>query len=106
MDVSARYRPLRTLLFGDLYTGGSHRVRGFEPNEFGGKGVVNSNVEFRTKPLQLFSVLAGLALFYDAGGAFDFVAKTGLRNGVRHSGRELSFDGGQSLGMGLRLSSA
>jgi len=30
-----------------------------------------TNVEFRTQPLELFTVHAGLVLFYDTGSAFD-----------------------------------
>lgn len=100
-DVAVRYRPLQTF-FGYVGTGGTDRLRGYDRFEFVDKGVVNSNLELRTRPLQVFSVLGGLALFYDAGGAFDFPDRI-IDAAGKAGKREFRFNGGHSLGFGFRV---
>jgi len=51
--------------------GGDTRLRGYPSQQFIGSNFVTSNFEIRTRPLRLWTVLFGLAAFYDAGDAFD-----------------------------------
>ncbi|MBI4701159.1 MAG: hypothetical protein HY744_08380 [Deltaproteobacteria bacterium] len=51
--------------------GGDGRLRGYPSQKFWGENAVASNLEFRTSPLQLWTVQLAGALFYDAGDAFD-----------------------------------
>jgi len=51
--------------------GGDGRLRGYPPQSFIGKDVVASNVEYRSRPFQVWSVQVGGALFYDVADAFD-----------------------------------
>lgn len=56
----------------ELYTlGGNSRLRGFPPDDFIGKDVVASNLEFRSRGFNLLSLQVGGAAFYDVGDAFD-----------------------------------
>lgn len=81
------HRPLQYLQF-FVGLGGTDRLRGYEPAAFIGRGALSVNTEFRTRPLQLYSVLAGLAAFWDAGDAV---------NDLR------ALQPQHSLGVGLRL---
>lgn len=81
------HRPLQYLQF-FVGLGGTDRLRGYEPASFIGQGVLSVNTEFRTRPLQLYSVLAGLAAFWDAGDAFNDLRALETRH---------------SVGVGLRL---
>jgi hypothetical protein len=51
--------------------GGDTRLRGYPSQEFIGSNFAVSNLEVRTKPLQLWTVLVGMSGFYDAGGVWD-----------------------------------
>jgi hypothetical protein len=51
--------------------GGDTRLRGYPSNFLIGKNVVVSNLEWRTRPLQIFSMQLGGVLFYDMGDAYD-----------------------------------
>lgn len=51
--------------------GGSGRLRGYPSGAFIGENVVAANLEYRTRPLELWTVQAGAVLFYDTGAAFD-----------------------------------
>ncbi|MBM4361343.1 MAG: BamA/TamA family outer membrane protein, partial [Deltaproteobacteria bacterium] len=74
-----RYRnylnPLQSL-------GGTTRLRGYRAAAFVGPSALVTNVELRTPPVQVFSILAGLAAFYDAGDAFRRREEMVLRQGV------------------------
>jgi hypothetical protein len=70
-----------------LALGGDTRLRGYAPKAFLGKDAVAQNIEFRTRPLHLLSVLFGAAVFYDTGDAFDGFSDLELK---------------QSTGLGLR----
>ncbi len=84
-SVLNRYR---NYLNRTTYLGGDTRLRGYPSSEFLGKDVLVTNVEFRTKPIPIFSVqLAGTA-FYDMGNAF---------NGFDH------IDPHHSVGAGFRV---
>lgn len=100
VDGAARHRPLRSSfpLLG-LGGGSGGRLRGYPQNRFIGATRVTSTVEFRTIPLNLFSVNLGAALFYDAGGVYNRIA-----TGEGADRRErLQFDGGHNAGIGLRV---
>ena len=51
--------------------GGDTRLRGYPSQFFIGSNFVTSNLELRTRPLRLWTVLMGLGAFYDVGDAFD-----------------------------------
>ncbi|HTP28913.1 MAG TPA: hypothetical protein VMK12_25045 [Anaeromyxobacteraceae bacterium] len=54
------------------YLGGDTRLRGFPSQFFFGSDVLAANVEYRSKPLELFrSVQVGGVAFFDTGDAFD-----------------------------------
>lgn len=54
-----------------LTVGGDGRLRGYAPKQFIGKDVLASNLEFRTRPVSVWSVQVGGAAFYDVADAFD-----------------------------------
>ena len=62
--------------------GGEGRLRGYFTRAFIGKDVVASNLEFRTRSIQLFTVQLGAAVFWDAGDAFDGFADMRLKHGA------------------------
>jgi hypothetical protein len=66
--VAHRYRDYYNRRF---ELGGGGRLRGYAVNEFRGKDVLVSNLEWRTPSLGLWSGQLGGALFYDVGDAFD-----------------------------------
>jgi len=51
--------------------GGDTRLRGYPSQQFIGSNFVTSNLEVRTRPLRFWTILLGLAGFYDAGDSFD-----------------------------------
>ncbi|MCA9621572.1 MAG: hypothetical protein KC731_21265 [Myxococcales bacterium] len=66
--------------------GGDGRLRGYPSGLFIGESLIASNLEFRSRPLRLWTVLLGGALFYDVGDAFDGTAikiKQGAGFGLR-----------------------
>jgi hypothetical protein len=65
-----------------LTVGGDGRLRGYPPKAFIGKDVAASNLEFRTRPLSIWSVQVGGAAFWDAADAFDGFSDVRLRHGV------------------------
>ena len=58
-----------------LLLGGSTGLRGAYPEEFTGRNLVLANVEYRARPIELWSNWLGMVLFYDVGSAFDVVLK-------------------------------
>lgn len=54
-----------------LLLGGGNGLRGARPEAYTGKRMALLNVEYRTRPLILYTVHLGGVLFYDAGSAFD-----------------------------------
>ncbi len=103
-DLSSKYRPQR-FLFADFYTGGDSRLRGYADSEFRGAGIVNANLEFRSRPVSLFEVNVGLVAFADAGGALDPVEVGASTAAVVNAdpNSTQNFAGGTSLGFGLRF---
>ncbi len=67
--------PLQTL-------GGTTRLRGYRSQAFVGPELLVSNVEVRSRPIEIFSVQAGLVAFYDVGDAFQNFSTMKLRQGV------------------------
>ncbi len=51
--------------------GGSEGLRGTFAEQFSGRNLVLSNVEFRARPFEVLSSWVGLVWFWDAGSAFD-----------------------------------
>lgn len=63
--------------------GGDGRLRGYKASApFRGKDVAASNLEFRTRGIQLFSFQAGMAAFWDAAHAADGFSDLKLRHGI------------------------
>jgi surface antigen Omp85-like protein len=54
-----------------LLLGGGNGLRGASPEAYSGKRMALLNLEYRTRPLVLYTVHLGGVLFYDAGTAFD-----------------------------------
>jgi hypothetical protein len=69
-DTGAVYRYINysNIRFG---LGGDNRLRGYPSQQFLGRNLIVSNLEFRTRSLKLFEILFGLVGFYDVGDAFD-----------------------------------
>jgi hypothetical protein len=51
------------------YLGGDGRLRGYPSSYFVGKDVIAYNLEFRSRPVEIFSCQLGGAAFYDVGHA-------------------------------------
>lgn len=66
--VVSRYR---NAMNAQTLAGGDERLRGFPSNFFSGKDFLASNLEFRTRPVEILSAQLGAAAFYDIGDAFD-----------------------------------
>jgi hypothetical protein len=62
--------------------GGGGRLRGYPSDAFLGKDLWASNLEFRTRALQLWTVQLGGVLFYDAGDAFDGFSDLEVKQGA------------------------
>lgn len=69
-DGALIYRP-KNFLNARNSLGGEGRLRGYPSQSFIGKDVIASNLEFRSRPLQLWTFQLAGALFYDVGDAFD-----------------------------------
>jgi hypothetical protein len=69
-DVTAQNR-WRNYLNRLSVLGGEDRLRGWPTRYFVGKNVFATNLEFRTRPIQISSIQAGAAFFYDTGRAFN-----------------------------------
>ncbi|MBM4375636.1 MAG: hypothetical protein FJ095_11170 [Deltaproteobacteria bacterium] len=67
--------------------GGDGRLRGYLSGSLLGRNLVAANLEFRSRALQLSTIMLGGALFYDIGDAFDaaseFRPKQGAGFGLR-----------------------
>ncbi len=70
------------------FLGGDTSLRGYPSSFFVGKDVIVYNLEFRSRPVEIFSAQVGIALFHDVGDAYDGLSELRLRRGV---------------GMGLRM---
>jgi hypothetical protein len=54
-----------------LLLGGSSGLRGAFPDQFTGRNMVLGNVEYRARPIELWTNWLGMVLFYDVGSAFN-----------------------------------
>jgi Omp85 superfamily domain len=73
------YRNYRNI---NLGLGGTTRLRGYQNTAAVGSHYLASNIEFRTRPLELFSTQLAGVLFYDMGDAFDSFGQIELKHGV------------------------
>lgn len=69
-DAGLLYQPVQ-YLSGVYVLGGTGRLRGYKPSALFGSGLATWNHEFRSRPVRLFSVLTGFALFHDMGSVFN-----------------------------------
>lgn len=60
------------------FLGGDTRLRGYPANYFTGANILNSNLEFRTRSVDILTAQAGLVAFYDIGAAFNTWAVNAL----------------------------
>jgi hypothetical protein len=90
------------------FLGGDTRLRGYPANYFTGSNVLDSNLEFRTRSVDLLTAQVGLVAFYDVGDAFNSWSATpssfcrGAGNATSAS-PPTNFCPVQSLGAGLRI---
>lgn len=59
-----------------------YRARPERSNDLFGTGVIAHNLEFRTRPLQIFSTLLGAVVFHDIGDAFYELSEIRLKQGA------------------------
>jgi len=76
--------------------GGTGRLRGYQTTAAVGSNLFVSNLEFRSRPVQIFSVQLAAVLFYDLGDAFDSFdevhLKQGMGGGIRFLAPQLDRD--------------
>ena len=70
-------------------------LRGFPANAFAGQDLVQVNLEYRSEPINLFSLHLGLVGFYDGGAVFG-------GPDPRSPTQQLAFAWHQGVGVGLR----
>ncbi len=80
---------------GFSYLGGGDGLRGYPSQAFSGDNLLQVNLEFRTLPLNLFTLHLGLVAFYDGGAAFGGPDPTDAT-------RQVPFAYHHSVGLGLR----
>jgi len=80
-DGRVLYR-LRNYMNRRSVLGGDTRLRGYATQGFIGEDVVSSNLEFRTRSVDIFSVQAGAVAFWDVGDAFDGWRQMRIKHGV------------------------
>jgi hypothetical protein len=94
------------------FLGGDTRLRGYPTEEFAGKDMVNMNLEFRTRSIDVLTAQMGLVGFYDAGDAFNGFSQLHPYDSVGVGGRILfpqldrlvfRVDVGFPLGDGARI---
>ncbi|MFP6684133.1 MAG: hypothetical protein VB934_05440 [Polyangiaceae bacterium] len=112
-DATTIYRP-HNYLNTRVAIGGSGRLRGYPTGYFVGEELMAANLEFRTRPIQLWTVQLAATAFYDVGDAFDgwsqlrpkHGAGAGLRILLPQLGRSvIRADWGFALTPGYRASS-
>jgi len=72
----------RNYLNRTTYLGGDGRLRGYPTRYFVGKDVVAYNLEFRTRAVEILTLQAGAAVFYDVGDAFDGFGDMRIKHSV------------------------
>jgi hypothetical protein len=103
-DAHFVYRPTNYLNQLEI-VGGDTRLRGYPAQFFYGSNVLDSNLEFRTHSIDIFSVQVGLVAFYDVGDAFNSFGPGLCRSTGTMTAPVTpeSFCPFQSLGTGLRI---
>lgn len=64
------------------YLGGNTLLRGYPSNFLVGRDLLASNLEYRTRPLQILGSQIGGVLFYDVGDAFDGFSRMSPKHAV------------------------
>lgn len=64
------------------FLGGDGRLRGYPTSFAVGRDVMVYNLEFRTRPVEVFTVQLGAAFFWDTGDAFDDFSQMSLKHGA------------------------
>lgn len=85
----------RTLYPARVYLGGDSGLRGYPSDQFEGENLMQVNVEYRSKPLNLFTLHLGFVVFYDGGGVFG-------GPDPRQRDQDLAFRYHHSVGVGIR----
>ena len=62
--------------------GGTTRLRGYQTTAAAGSNYIVSNLELRSRPLEIFSTQLAGVLFYDVGDAFDSFGRIDMKHGV------------------------
>jgi hypothetical protein len=75
--------------------GGDSGLRGYASNAFEGQNLVQANVEYRTRPINFYTLHLGLIGFYDGGAVFG-------GQDPRDSDATLRFHYHHSVGLGVR----
>jgi hypothetical protein len=79
-----RYINYRNLRYG---LGDDNRLRGYPSQQFLGRNLIVSNLEFRTRSVKFLEVLFGLVGFYDVGDAFDSPSQLAPKHSVGFGAR-------------------
>ncbi|HVZ32639.1 MAG TPA: hypothetical protein VG963_09445, partial [Polyangiaceae bacterium] len=79
VEFTDHYRNYRNTSF---TLGGTSRLRGYENTADFGQNLFVSNLEFRTRPLEIFTVQLAGVLFHDMGDAFNGFDKIHLLQGA------------------------
>jgi hypothetical protein len=86
------------------FLGGDTRLRGYPANFFTGNDVLDENLEFRTRSIDVFSAQLALVAFYDVGAAFNgLTAAAGTSCRPVGSAPSQNFCPVQGIGTGLRI---
>ena len=80
-DARQLFRP-RDALNRTSFLGGEGRLRGYPTHYTFGRDLVAYSFEFRSRPVELFTVQLGAVAFWDTGDAFDDVSQMDLKHGA------------------------
>jgi hypothetical protein len=78
-ELTDHYRNFRNTT---LSLGGTSRLRGYENTADFGQNLLVSNLEFRSRPIEIFTVQLAGVVFHDMGDAFDRFDKLHLSQGA------------------------
>jgi hypothetical protein len=102
-DAHLLYR-LSNSLTQEEFLGGDTRLRGYPANYFVGYDVLDSNLEFRTRSVDILTAQVGVVGFYDIGDAFNTWTSTRSAPSCETAlSPPTNFCPVQSLGAGLRI---
>ncbi len=100
-DAHLLYR-LRNSLTQEEFLGGDTRLRGYPAEYFAGYDVLDSNLEFRTRSVDILTAQVAAVGFYDVGDAFNTWTATKSSPSCQSS-VPTNFCPVQALGAGLRI---